>query len=86
MEVKSYTEVRENFDKLMAKVCEDHQPLVITRQRKKPVIVMSLDDYNSMQETMYLMSSPKNHAMLLKSISELTNSQFKQHDLIKRQE
>lgn len=55
----------------MDKVCSDHVPVIITRKNAEPVIMMSLEDYNSMMETAYLLRSPKNAAVLAKSIAEL---------------
>ncbi len=79
MDAISYTHVRNNFAGTMEKVCSDHVPVIITRKNAEPVIMMSLDDYNAMMETAYLLRSPKNAARLAKSIQELENK-----DLIKK--
>lgn len=71
MDAISYTYVRNNFAGTMDKVCSDHVPVIITRKNAEPVIMMSLEDYNSMMETAYLLRSPKNAAVLAKSIAEL---------------
>ena len=55
----------------MDKVCNDHVPVIITRKNAEPVIMMSLDDYNAMMETAYLLRSAQNAARLAQSIQEL---------------
>ena len=81
MEAISYTYVRNNFAGTMEKVCNDHVPVIITRKNAEPVIMMSLEDYNAMMETAYLLRSPKNAAVLAKSIQELeANELVKKND------
>lgn len=66
----------------MEKVCNDHVPVIITRKNAEPVIMMSLEDYNAMMETAYLLRNPKNAAVLAQSIQELENSKLiKKNDL-----
>lgn len=79
MDAISYTHVRNNFAGAMERVCNDHVPIIITRKNAESVIMMSLDDYNAMMETVYLLRSPKNAAKLAKSIQELENI-----DLVKK--
>ena len=55
----------------MGKVCVDHAPIIITRKNEAPVVMMSLEDYQSMEETTYLLRSPANARHLLESIAEL---------------
>ncbi|WP_425327425.1 type II toxin-antitoxin system Phd/YefM family antitoxin [Pseudomonas nitroreducens] len=55
----------------MDDVCRDHEPAVITRQRGEPVVMISLKDYNGMQETLYLLSSTANAKRLRESIEEV---------------
>lgn len=55
----------------MDKVCDDHAPVIITRKAAKPVVMMSLDDYEALEETAYLLRSPKNARRLLESIVQL---------------
>ncbi|MES2214428.1 MAG: type II toxin-antitoxin system prevent-host-death family antitoxin [Pseudomonadota bacterium] len=68
MEAMTYSQARQNFTATMNKVCDDHMPVILTRQKERAVVMMSLEDYNSIQETLYLMKSPNNHMRLLKSI------------------
>jgi antitoxin YefM len=70
MDALTYTNVRQNFKQAMDQVCDDHTPIIITRQNARPVVMMSLEDYNSTQETLYLMKSPTNAGRLLKAVAE----------------
>jgi antitoxin YefM len=71
MDTITYTSVRSNLAQTMKKVCDDHAPVIITRKAASPVIMMSLDDYEALEETAYLLRSPKNLRRLLESIAEL---------------
>jgi antitoxin YefM len=71
MKVISYTAARESLAATMDEVCEDRNPVVITRKRDQAVVMMSLADYEALQETAYLLRSPKNARRLLESIKEL---------------
>jgi antitoxin YefM len=71
MKSKTYTEARERLSDIIEKVCEDHDPLIITKRRDKAVVMMSLEDYESLKETAYLLRSPRNARRLLESIKEL---------------
>jgi antitoxin YefM len=67
----SYTIARENLASTMDKVCQDHNPVIITRGRKEAVVMMSLEDYSSWEETAYLMRSPANARRLAESIEQI---------------
>jgi antitoxin YefM len=82
MENISYTAIRKDLAKTMDRVCEDHTPLVITRQNAKPVVMLSLEDYESWEETMYLLRSPANAAALMESIAQDKAGQVTERDLI----
>jgi antitoxin YefM len=71
MEIVTYSETRANLKSIMDRVVNDHMPIAITRQRGKPVVMVDLDDWNSMQETRYLLSTPNNAKRLLESIADL---------------
>ncbi|PCK04836.1 MAG: type II toxin-antitoxin system prevent-host-death family antitoxin [Alteromonadaceae bacterium] len=71
MDAISYTTARANLAKTMEKVCNDHSPVIITRKSESPVVMVSLQDYQAMEETAYLLRSPANARHLLESIAEL---------------
>lgn len=71
MKAITYTAARENLASTMDGVCADHDPVIITRNRDQAVVMLSLADYESLQETAYLLRSPANARRLLESISEL---------------
>jgi len=82
MDAISYTVARANLAKTMEKVCNDHHPVIITRKRESPVVMMSLEDYQAMEETTYLLRSPANARDLLESIAELEGGKGITRDLI----
>lgn len=71
MKAITYTAARENLAATMDLVCTDHDPIIITRNRNQSVVLLSLEDYESLQETAYLLRSPANAARLSESIAEL---------------
>ena len=77
----TYSEARSKLAKTMEKVCDDHSPVVITRKNSQSVVMMSLDDFEAMEETTYLLRSPKNTRRLLESIQELESGQGTQREL-----
>ena len=82
MDTISYTSARSNLAKTMEKVCDDHAPVVITRKTAQPVVMMSLEDYEALEETAYLLRSPKNARRLLESIAELAAGKGTEKELI----
>lgn len=71
MDAISYTDARANLAKTMDQVCNDHMPVIITRARKASVVIISLEDYQAMEETAYLLHFPANARYLMESIAEL---------------
>ncbi|MBI2434875.1 MAG: type II toxin-antitoxin system prevent-host-death family antitoxin [Candidatus Hydrogenedentes bacterium] len=82
MDVLSYSQARNQLADTMDKVCDDHAPVVITRKNHRNVVMMSLEDYQSLEETAYLLRSPKNARRLLKSVAELNAGGGKLRKLI----
>ena len=82
MDAISYTAVRANLSKTMERVCNDHAPIIITRKRESPVVMLSLEDYQAMEETTYLLRSPANALNLLESIKALEEGKGIERELI----
>jgi antitoxin YefM len=81
MEAISYTNARSNLAKTMEKVCEDHDPVIITRRNENSVVMMSLEDYQALEETAYLLRSPKSARRLLESIAQLESGDGTEREL-----
>jgi len=67
----TYTAARENLAATINRVCEDHAPVIITRNRDQSVVMLSLAEYESLEETAHLLRSPENAKRLLRSIDQL---------------
>jgi antitoxin YefM len=65
----SYSEVRRDLKKYLDKVCMEHTPYTVTRRRGENVVLLSEDDYRSLEETAYLSRSPKNLERLLEALN-----------------
>ncbi|GAB4561564.1 MAG: YoeB-YefM toxin-antitoxin system antitoxin YefM [Geothermobacteraceae bacterium] len=81
MKAISYTHARSNLAKTMEKVCADHDPVIITRRNEESVVMMSLEDYQALEETAYLLRSPKNARRLLESIAQLESGNGTEREL-----
>ena len=77
-----YTTARDNLSEMMERVCTEHEPIIITRESKPAVVIMSLEDYQALEETSYLLRSPNNAQRLLESIAELEAGGGKAKELI----
>ncbi|OLN24810.1 YefM protein (antitoxin to YoeB) [Desulfovibrio sp. DV] len=82
MDAISYTHAREHLAATMDQVCDDNAPVIITRQKAKAVVMMSLDDYNAIEETAYLLRNPANAARLRASLAAARIGNVQEHDLI----
>lgn len=71
MDAISFTRLRSNLASEMDRVCQDHAPIIVTRKALASVVMMSLDDYEALEETAYLLRSPENARRPLESITEL---------------
>lgn len=71
MSTISYSAARESFAETMDRVCDNHQPIVVTRQKQRSVVILSLEDYESLNETAYLLRSPANARRLLAATQRL---------------
>ena len=70
LDVVTYSHARQNFKAVMDRATDDHMPVVISRRDGKPAVLVSLEDWNGMQETAYLLESETNRKLLLESIAE----------------
>ncbi len=82
MHTITYTEERSRLSETMTQVCEDHHPIIITKKSDMAVVMMSLSDYEALEETSYLLRSPKNAQRILNSIRELESGSGIEKDLI----
>ena len=82
MEIISYTNFRKNLAKMLDKVNEDRSTVLITRQNHEPVVLISLKDFNALEETSYLLVSPRNSGRLRKSLESAKSHQLESHELI----
>lgn len=82
MDAITYTKARTNLAKTMEQVCDDHAPIIITRKNERSVVMLSLEDYQSLEETAYLLRSPNNARRLLESIAELETDGGSEKELL----
>ena len=71
MKAITYTDARANLARTIDTVCDDHEPVIITKKNERAVVMMSLDDYEVLQETAYLLRSPTNARRVMEAIDEL---------------
>lgn len=82
MDVLSYTDARANLKGVMDRVVDDRTHVVVTRQRAEAVVMVSLSEWNAMEETMHLLSYPKNAARLRASIAQMEAGKGKERELV----
>lgn len=81
MKAITYTAARQNLAKVMEGVCNDHQPVIVTRSMNDSVVMLSLEEYEALEETAYLLRSPKNARRLLESLLELEEAKGTEREL-----
>lgn len=81
MKAINYSEFRQNLKSHLDSSCQDHETLVVTRKANENVVVMSQEDYNSLMETVYLLSSNMNANRLSQSIKQSKTKKTKTFDL-----
>ena len=82
MKTMSYTESRASYAEVLDRVANDREEVIITRAGHDPVVIVSLEDYESLRETAYLMRSPANARRLLDAMEGLEAGRGEPHDLI----
>lgn len=82
MRTMTYSESRAKYAETLNAVVDDREEVVITRAGRDPVVIVSLDDYESLKETAYLLKSPENARRLVASIDRLENGGGVARDLV----
>ncbi|MGC0250959.1 type II toxin-antitoxin system Phd/YefM family antitoxin [Pseudactinotalea sp. Z1748] len=82
MRTMSYSESRRRYAEVLDSVVQDREEIVITRAGHDPVVIMSLDDFEALRETAYLMRSPANARRLLDAMERLEAGEGESRDLV----
>lgn len=83
MNAMTYTTARANLASTMNRVCNDHEALIITRNGEQAVVMLSLEDYNALEETSYLLRTPANAKRLLSAVTQLNAGKGVERKLVK---
>lgn len=83
MKTMSYSAIRSNLAKAIEEVTQDHAPILITRQKGASAVLVSLEDFESWQETTYLMRNPANAAHLRRGIAQVKAGKTRRRRLLK---
>ena len=81
MDVLTYSDTRANLKAVKDRVVDDHAPVIITRQNGSPVVMVSLEDWSAMDETAYLLASPRNAERLRRAKARMEAGEFTEHDM-----
>ena len=81
MQAVSFSELRKDMKHIMDMTKDRHELTIITRKQGN-MVIMSLEDYNSLEETSYILSNPKNAQRILESLSRLREGKGQEHELI----
>lgn len=71
MDAITYSAARANLASTMDRVCNDHEALIITRNGEQAVVMLSLEDFQAMEETAYLLRNPANAKRLMSAVAQL---------------
>jgi antitoxin YefM len=82
MDITTYSNFRQNLKSFLDTIFENKTPLFVTRSKGEDVVVLSKSDYESMEETIYLLSSPKNAERLASGIKEYEQGKGQRQELI----
>lgn len=83
MDAITYSAARANLASTMDRVCNDHAPLIITRNGERSVVMLSLEDFQAMEETAYLLRNPANAKRLISAMAQLSAGQGVERELAK---
>jgi antitoxin YefM len=84
MNAINFSELRKKLKDYLDQVYHDHEPLIVTRKNNQNIVLLSVDDYNSMVETNYLLSNPLNSKRLLKSLEKSRGGKAFKKELIEK--
>jgi antitoxin YefM len=82
MHIIRYSDTRERLKEVMDRVLENHEPVVISRQKAESVVMVSLADWHAIEETLHLLSTPANASRLKNAIEELNASKGAERQLV----
>jgi antitoxin YefM len=82
MDAIPYTTAAQNLAQTMDRVCDEHEAIIVTRDTQKSVVIISLDDYQSLEATAFLLRNQKNAERLLASIAELEAGNGTERELL----
>jgi len=82
MRTLTYSESRANYAATLDSVLDDREEVIITRAGRDPVVIVALDDYESLKESAYLLRTPSNARRLLQAIDDLEAGTGTEHDLV----
>ncbi|MDQ7045027.1 MAG: type II toxin-antitoxin system prevent-host-death family antitoxin [Sulfurimonas sp.] len=81
MQAVLYSQARNNLRSIINQVCDNFEEFIITTKDKQSVVLISQEEYNSMKETIYLLSSANNRDRLLNAVDQIDNSKFIKKDI-----
>ena len=82
MDVISYSDTRAHLKEVMDRVVADRAPIVVSRQKAESVVMVSLSDWNAIEESMHLLSTEANRSRLLAAVQQLDSGKGETRDLI----
>jgi antitoxin YefM len=83
MKTVSYTALRGNLARALDDVNEDREPIIITRRKGAPAVLLALDEYESLEETAYLLRNPANARHLRRGIAQVETGKTRRRKLLK---
>ena len=83
MDAITYSTARAKLADTMDRVCDDHEPIIITRNGEQAVVMLSLEDYKALEETAYLLRTPSNAKRLLSAAAQLSAGKGVERELAK---